>query len=291
MVPDSESISIETNTSLKCNPATPTMHKSDTFDSQTELAELTRDGDESAELSPTHKRYSSPLFKELLQPPIEPIKMAKSSTILEDPISPVNVSKQEAIPEDQSINILLHAASLVSKSQKTPETVYEEKLPLTPTNSPSNETNNEPDLTTNQDQLEPIEEAFDENFSKTFLVEKRPSVNDPEQVLMKNVVPGETEWNLSSSSNPLIMKVSVSLGSFAEREHIKYLHAAPIANNPYSSEALQRRLSETDHKQKGFSMSNNSKIVDALVEESATSEADKEQDEEVFQAKKVDMKK
>jgi hypothetical protein len=91
--------------------------------------------------------------------------------------------------------------------------------------------------------------------------------------------------------NSLNNEIQFTLGSIAEREHIKYLHAAPIANNPYSSEALQRRLSETDHKQKGFGMSNNSKLVDALVEESAASEADKEQDEEVFQAKKLDMKK
>jgi hypothetical protein len=81
-------------------------------------------------------------------------------------------------------------------------------------------------------------------------------------------------------------------GSIAEREHLKWLHAAPIANNPYSSEALQRRLSESDHKHKGLDISNNSKLVDALVEESnAASEADKGENEEAFQPKKVDMRK
>jgi hypothetical protein len=80
-------------------------------------------------------------------------------------------------------------------------------------------------------------------------------------------------------------------GSFAEREHIKWLHAAPIANNPYSSEALQRRLSETDNKQKNLVITNNSKLVDALVEESNASEAEKEENEEVFRAKQVDLKK
>lgn len=40
------------------------------------------------------------------------------------------------------------------------------------------------------------------------------------------------------------------LGSIAEREHFKWLHAAPIANNPYSPDVLERRLSETHSKQK-----------------------------------------
>lgn len=79
-------------------------------------------------------------------------------------------------------------------------------------------------------------------------------------------------------------------GSIAEREHIKWLHAAPIANNPYSTEVLQRRLSETDNKQKNFVI-NNSKLVDSLVEESNISEAEKEEHEQVFRAKKVDLNK
>lgn len=34
------------------------------------------------------------------------------------------------------------------------------------------------------------------------------------------------------------------LGSIAEREHLKWQNAAPIENNPYSSEALQKRLED-----------------------------------------------
>ena len=79
-------------------------------------------------------------------------------------------------------------------------------------------------------------------------------------------------------------------GSIAEREHIKWLHAAPIANNPYSSEALQRRLSETDQKNKTFDIHNNSKLVDSLVEESKASE-EMEEKEAALQRKKVDMRK
>jgi hypothetical protein len=44
--------------------------------------------------------------------------------------------------------------------------------------------------------------------------------------------------------------VFTSKGSIAEREHLKWQNAQPMANNPYSSEALQRRLSESSSKSK-----------------------------------------
>lgn len=34
-------------------------------------------------------------------------------------------------------------------------------------------------------------------------------------------------------------------GSIAEREHLKWQNAVELPNNPYSAEALQRRLSQT----------------------------------------------
>jgi len=68
------------------------------------------------------------------------------------------------------------------------------------------------------------------------------------------------------------------------------MNAAPIANNPYSTEALQRRLSETDHKTKALGISNN-KLVDALVEETQAAEDEKEEAEEAFQPKKADLKR
>lgn len=87
------------------------------------------------------------------------------------------------------------------------------------------------------------------------------------------------------------MTSSISFaGSFAEREHIKWLHAAPIANNPYSTEALQRRLSEPE-KHKALNIVNNTKLVDALVEESNAIEAEKGESEVDFQPKQVDMRK
>lgn len=94
-----------------------------------------------------------------------------------------------------------------------------------------------------------------------------------------------------SHINLINLHFFVQLGSIAEREHLKWLHAAPIANNPYSSEVLQRRLSESEQKHKTLNFTNNN-LVDALVEESNKStEAEKEQNEEAFQPKKVDLRK
>lgn len=36
------------------------------------------------------------------------------------------------------------------------------------------------------------------------------------------------------------------LGSIAEREHLKWKNAVELPNNPYSAEALQRRISQTN---------------------------------------------
>lgn len=76
---------------------------------------------------------------------------------------------------------------------------------------------------------------------------------------------------------------------------MKWINAAPIANNPYSTEALQRRLSETDHKTKVMGISNN-KLVDKLVEESQGNEGDAENDddeikENIYEAKQKEIKR
>lgn len=118
----------------------------------------TSEDNKTTELSPKHTRYNSPLFQQLAQP-ITPVKMSRLS-----------------IPEDDSINKLLQATSLVSKTQKTPK-IVETRDELTATNK------------TNEEQSE---EAIDERLLKELSVpEKRPSLQDPEKVLMENVVPGE----------------------------------------------------------------------------------------------------
>ena len=75
---------------------------------------------------------------------------------------------------------------------------------------------------------------------------------------------------------------------------MKWINAAPIANNPYSTEALQRRLSETDHKSKVMGISNN-KLVDKLVEESQGNEGDAENDDEpmenIYNVKQKEIKR
>jgi hypothetical protein len=47
---------------------------------------------------------------------------------------------------------------------------------------------------------------------------------------------------------------------------MKWQNAAPIANNPYSSEKLQRRLSETN-RQRDFDI-RTSQIIESIVEDS-----------------------
>lgn len=147
----------DTTTSLLTHPALSSLHKSDMLDSQPELEnddELVKTAE-----SPT-RRYSSPLFQNLLKAPVEPVKFSKPS-----------------IPEDNSIHNLLHAANLVSKTQKRSET-------LTPTNTPESSLS---------------EEATDEIlFNNLSVPEKRLSVQDPERVLMENVVPGENLCRLGS---------------------------------------------------------------------------------------------
>ncbi|KAJ6643313.1 hypothetical protein Bhyg_08273 [Pseudolycoriella hygida] len=60
--------------------------------------------------------------------------------------------------------------------------------------------------------------------------------------------------NLFSTSQAIILDKSTNIeqlnegplpGSIAEREHLKWMNAQDIPNNPYSPEALQRRLSQT----------------------------------------------
>lgn len=86
-------------------------------------------------------------------------------------------------------------------------------------------------------------------------------------------------------------------GSIAEREHIKWLKAAPIAKNPYSTEALQKRLSEHDHRNKAIDISN-TKLVNAVDEESnaagdevSNAERDEPDTPEIDETKKVDFRK
>lgn len=68
--------------------------------------------------------------------------------------------------------------------------------------------------------------------------------------------------SIENASDPLVLDIKDEIydpedksqntppikGSIAEREHLKWLKAVPIENNPYSTEALQKRLSRTQEK-------------------------------------------
>lgn len=130
------------------------------------------------------KRYNSPIFENLLPEPIEPVKLP-SPTL--------------CIPADNSIDNLLETASLVSRTTKP--------------SSSSNPLNDDDEITdTTNTQIENVNDNVIEevanNFNNdddddenkidndwlslgTLVAEKRPSMQDPELVLMQNVVPGE----------------------------------------------------------------------------------------------------
>jgi hypothetical protein len=84
------------------------------------------------------------------------------------------------------------------------------------------------------------------------------TTQDPAEVLLDNLIPG----------------------SIAEREHKKWLNAAPIKNNPYSAEALQKRLSDTDNRRGLIDINN--QVVDALVEESKAHDSGEELEDEIL---------
>jgi len=145
------------------------MSKSSTFDSQTELEEL-NSAEVPAEESPRHNRYSSPLFQQLLvAPPIEPIKIS-----------------QPSIPDDDNISSLLRVASLVSRTQKSDES---------PAVVITNNSNTEQQLTETNSANEATnlhhESDTGELLNIYLVTEKRPSIQDPQKVLMDNLVPGE----------------------------------------------------------------------------------------------------
>lgn len=136
------------------------------------------------------KRYNSPIFENLLPEPIEPVKLS-SPTL--------------CIPADNSIDNLLETASLVSRTTKP--------------SSSSNPMNDDDEITgttntqienVNDNVIEEVANNFDNDDDDdenkidndwlslgTLVAEKRPSMQDPELVLMQNVVPGEWHDDMS----------------------------------------------------------------------------------------------
>lgn len=121
------------------------------------------------------KRYNSPIFENLLPTPIEPVKL----------------STQLSIPADNSINNLIETASLVLKTTNTRNPMSDD-AELTKTNTEIETENDNVIEVTNNNEDEDENKIDNEWLSLGNLgAEKRPSVPDPELVLMQNVVPGE----------------------------------------------------------------------------------------------------
>lgn len=149
-----ESYSISTTSSQICHaPSSPRIDSSTT---NSEIIEQTSNS------SPT-KRYNSPIFENLLPVPIEPVK----------------VTRVLSIPNDNAIDNLLEVVSLVANVTKTISD--DEKLIKTNTTEITNE---------NDDDENNESEMYNEWTSLDKFAEKRPSFQDPEIVLMQNVVPG-----------------------------------------------------------------------------------------------------
>uniref|UniRef100_A0A2M4A6U6 Uncharacterized protein n=1 Tax=Anopheles triannulatus TaxID=58253 RepID=A0A2M4A6U6_9DIPT len=79
------------------------------------------------------------------------------------------------------------------------------------------------------------------------------SAAEPSQVSLSNggsntnghyTAADEQHQAKEKDQEPLDREETLIPGSIAEREHLKWRNAKPIANNPYSPDALQRRLSE-----------------------------------------------
>lgn len=92
-------------------------------------------------------------------------------------------------------------------------------------------------------------------------IEMTSMESDDKSNLNENIlkdIPGKCngkEIFITSTSSPLAwyeLKLMIMdlhlLGSIAEREHKKWENAIDLPNNPYSAEALQRRLSQTSPK-------------------------------------------
>ncbi|CAO1391538.1 unnamed protein product [Diamesa hyperborea] len=148
--------------------------------------------------------------------------------------------------------------------------------------------------------------SIDEEFERLLMDDNNNNTfPDDDQDVKCSEKPSSINEYTSSTTLPRDVKIAPAIdakssiatekaGSIAEREHMKWINAAPMANNPYSTEALQRRLSESDHKTKLMGISNN-KLVDKLVEESQGNEGDAENDDEpmenIYEAKQKEIKR
>ena len=140
--------------------------------------------------SPQHDRYKSPLLQKILEgtAAIPGVKINHEAP------------KTEFIPEDGSINNLLNMANMIPISAR-PVTPTPPNTPVVETHAfptiqinakvpdllfdRTNDTN--PTILTNKDDIYPEESN---SLIKSLVAEKRPSMKDPEEVLLENLIPG-----------------------------------------------------------------------------------------------------
>ncbi|KAG5679937.1 hypothetical protein PVAND_009473 [Polypedilum vanderplanki] len=84
------------------------------------------------------------------------------------------------------------------------------------------------------------------NKEITKITNSVPAIKDTDDEALFEVTANETNKDhIDKEFEEILMDESYIVpGSIAEREKIKWRNAAPIANNPYSSEALEKRLSK-----------------------------------------------
>jgi hypothetical protein len=76
------------------------------------------------------------------------------------------------------------------------------------------------------------------------ITKSSPAIRASDEALFESTA-NDIDEHIDKEFEEILMDESYIVpGSIAEREKTKWLHAAPIANNPYTSEALEKRLTK-----------------------------------------------
>ncbi|XP_065074901.1 uncharacterized protein LOC135698735 isoform X3 [Ochlerotatus camptorhynchus] len=79
-----------------------------------------------------------------------------------------------------------------------------------------------------------------------------PAQSAPEKQKPSELANGHVPTTTNGSTDDSGEEEKLIPGSIAEREHLKWRNASPIANNPYSPDVLQKRLEESNRKSSMF---------------------------------------
>lgn len=166
------------------------------------------------------QKYKSPLLTQYLVKPIQPIKISDALKNAQN-----NSDEVKEILSEKS-NIVVEEI-LPEKSDIVVEEIVSEKSDFT------------------------IEVNFPQ---KSESIKKEESSIPKSPLLIKQIDDSFRKAKIENDVNSPPIP-----GSIAEREHLKWLKAIPIENNPYSPEALHKRLSRSQDKHIDI---NTEKVVD-----------------------------